>query len=214
VCVFGGTLVSVASFGMLQQCRWNDRGWGRRPGREGSEEPTRRNGDGAAAGRSISTQQDSIWRHVHACVLLLRNSNTVPCGQNRSTLGAWQASNCVASLARPGRFLLQANLKRKRNRLRAMKRSSPIVGEQSIRCMPVCGMNEAAPIHACLPACKKLTNDRYEYAYDGNGKGVGDGCWLCPRPAGHHEWHTITPTLREKLAASTRTREMDDNLLS
>jgi hypothetical protein len=39
-------------------------------------------------------------------------------------------------------------------------------------------MNEAAPIHACLPACKKLTNDRYEYAYDGNGKGkgVGDGC--------------------------------------
>jgi hypothetical protein len=43
---------------------------------EGSEEPTRRNGDGAAAGRSISsTQQDSIWRHVHACVLLLPESD-------------------------------------------------------------------------------------------------------------------------------------------
>jgi len=75
VCVFGGTLVSVASFGMLQQRRWNDR-TGRGPGREGSEDATRRNGDGAAAGRSISsTQQDSIWRHVHECVLLLPESD-------------------------------------------------------------------------------------------------------------------------------------------
>jgi len=59
--VFGGTLVSVASFGMLQQRRWNDRA---RPGRrEGSEEeePTRRNGDAAAArGRNIRTPYGSI----------------------------------------------------------------------------------------------------------------------------------------------------------
>ena len=33
---------------------------------------------------------------------------------------------------------------------------------------------------------------------------------MCPRPAGHHEWHTITPTLGEKLAANTRGREIDD----
>lgn len=47
--VFGGTLVSVASFGMLQQRRWNDRP--SQPG-EREEDATRRNGDAAAAGRS------------------------------------------------------------------------------------------------------------------------------------------------------------------